>query len=83
VYTRDVDRAFRAMREFETGIFYVNSSTIGAEVHLPFGGVKNTGNGHREAGIAGIDVFTEWKSIYVDFSGRLQRAQIDTHPSAD
>jgi alpha-ketoglutaric semialdehyde dehydrogenase len=83
VYTRDVDRAFRAMREFETGIFYVNSSTIGAEVHLPFGGIKNTGNGHREAGIAGIEVFTEWKSIYVDFSGRLQRAQIDTHESAD
>jgi aldehyde dehydrogenase (NAD+) len=83
VYTRDVNRAFRAMREFETGIFYVNSSTIGAEVHLPFGGVKNTGNGHREAGIAGLDVFTEWKSIYVDFSGRLQRAQIDTHESAD
>jgi aldehyde dehydrogenase (NAD+) len=83
VYTRDVDRAFRAMRDFETGIFYVNSSTIGAEVHLPFGGVKNTGNGHREAGIAGIEVFTEWKSIYVDFSGRLQRAQIDTHESAD
>jgi aldehyde dehydrogenase (NAD+) len=83
VYTRDVDRAFRAMREFETGIFYVNASTIGAEVHLPFGGIKNTGNGHREAGIAGIEVFTEWKSIYVDFSGRLQRAQIDTHESAD
>ncbi|MFN2386545.1 MAG: aldehyde dehydrogenase family protein [Thermoanaerobaculia bacterium] len=83
VYTRDVNRAFRAMREFETGIFYVNSSTIGAEVHLPFGGVKDTGNGHREAGIAGIEVFTEWKSVYVDFSGRLQRAQIDTHRSAD
>ena len=67
------------MRDFETGIFYVNSSTIGAEVHLPFGGMKDTGNGHREAGIAGLDVFTEWKSIYVDFSGKLQRAQIDTH----
>jgi len=79
IYTRDVNRAFTAMREFETGIFYVNSSTIGAEVHLPFGGVKDTGNGHREAGIAGLDVFTEWKSIYVDFSGRLQKAQIDTH----
>jgi len=78
IYTRDVNKAFRAMREFETGIFYVNSSTIGAEVHLPFGGVKDTGNGHREAGIAGLDVFTEWKSIYVDFSGRLQKAQIDT-----
>ena len=79
IYTRDVNKAFKAMREFETGIFYVNSSTIGAEVHLPFGGVKDTGNGHREAGIAGLDVFTEWKSIYVDFSGRLQKAQIDTH----
>jgi acyl-CoA reductase-like NAD-dependent aldehyde dehydrogenase len=79
IYTRDVNKAFVAMREFETGIFYVNSSTIGAEVHLPFGGVKDTGNGHREAGIAGLDVFTEWKSIYVDFSGKLQKAQIDTH----
>jgi aldehyde dehydrogenase (NAD+) len=83
IYTRDVNRAFKAMREFETGIFYVNASTIGAEVHLPFGGVKDTGNGHREAGIAGLDVFTEWKSIYVDFSGRLQKAQIDTHAPAD
>ena len=80
IYTRDVNKAFTAMRDFETGIFYVNSSTIGAEVHLPFGGVKDTGNGHREAGIAGLDVFTEWKSIYVDFSGHLQKAQIDTHP---
>jgi len=79
IYTRDVNKAFTAMREFETGIFYVNSSTIGAEVHLPFGGRKDTGNGHREAGIAGLDVFTEWKSIYIDFSGRLQKAQIDTH----
>ena len=79
IYTRDVNKAFTAMRDFETGIFYVNSSTIGAEVHLPFGGRKDTGNGHREAGIAGLDVFTEWKSIYVDFSGRLQKAQIDTH----
>ena len=79
IYTRDVNKAFAAMRDFETGIFYVNSSTIGAEVHLPFGGMKDTGNGHREAGIAGLDVFTEWKSIYVDFSGNLQKAQIDTH----
>jgi aldehyde dehydrogenase (NAD+) len=79
IYTQDVNKAFRAMNEFETGIFYVNSSTIGAEVHLPFGGIKDTGNGHREAGIAGLDVFTEWKSIYVDFSGKLQKAQIDTH----
>lgn len=79
IYTRDVNKAFTAMRDFETGIFYVNSSTIGAEVHLPFGGIKDTGNGHREAGIAGLEVFTEWKSIYVDFSGKLQKAQIDTH----
>jgi alpha-ketoglutaric semialdehyde dehydrogenase len=78
IYTQDVNKAFTAMRLFETGIFYVNSSTIGAEVHLPFGGIKDTGNGHREAGIAGLDVFTEWKSIYVDYSGKLQRAQIDT-----
>ncbi len=78
IYTRDVNKAFTAMRDMYTGIFYVNAPTIGAEVHLPFGGVKETGNGHREAGVAGIDVFTEWKSIYVDYSGNLQRAQIDT-----
>jgi len=78
IYTRDVNKAFAAMRDMITGIFYVNAPTIGAEVHLPFGGVKETGNGHREAGVAGIDVFTEWKSIYVDYSGSLQRAQIDT-----
>ncbi|HYO77835.1 MAG TPA: aldehyde dehydrogenase family protein [Thermoanaerobaculia bacterium] len=78
IYTRDVNKAFVAMRDMYTGIFYVNAPTIGAEVHLPFGGVKETGNGHREAGVAGIDVFTEWKSIYIDYSGNLQRAQIDT-----
>jgi aldehyde dehydrogenase (NAD+) len=78
IYTRDVNQAFVAMRDMYTGIFYVNAPTIGAEVHLPFGGTKATGNGHREAGIAALDVFSEWKSIYVDFSGRLQRAQIDT-----
>jgi aldehyde dehydrogenase (NAD+) len=78
IYTRDVNKAFVAMRDMYTGIFYVNAPTIGAEVHLPFGGVKETGNGHREAGVAGIDVFSEWKSIYVDYSGHLQRAQIDT-----
>jgi len=77
IYTRDVNKAFVAMRDMDTGIFYVNAPTIGAEVHLPFGGVKETGNGHREAGVAGIDVFTEWKSIYIDYSGHLQRAQID------
>ena len=78
IYTQDVNRAFAAMRDMYTGIFYVNAPTIGAEVHLPFGGTKNTGNGHREAGTAALDVFSEWKSIYVDFSGKLQKAQIDT-----
>jgi aldehyde dehydrogenase (NAD+) len=78
IYTRDVNRAFAAMRDLDTGIFYVNAPTIGAEVHLPFGGTKATGNGHREAGTAALDVFSEWKSVYVDFSGKLQRAQIDT-----
>jgi aldehyde dehydrogenase (NAD+) len=77
IFTRDVNVAFRAMRDFETGIVYVNAGTIGAETHLPFGGWKETGNGHREAGHVALDTFTEWKSIYVDFSGRLQRAQID------
>jgi aldehyde dehydrogenase (NAD+) len=77
IFTRDVDTAFRAMRDFETGIVYVNAGTIGAETHLPFGGWKETGNGHREAGQQALDTYTEWKSIYVDFSGRLQRAQID------
>jgi alpha-ketoglutaric semialdehyde dehydrogenase len=77
IFTRDVNKAFRAMRDLEAGITYVNAGTIGAEVHLPFGGVKETGNGHREAGQAALDVFTEWKSVYVDYSGMLQRAQID------
>jgi aldehyde dehydrogenase (NAD+) len=77
IFTRDVNRAFRAMRDLQSGITYINAGTIGAEVHLPFGGTKDTGNGHREAGQAALDVFTEWKSIYVDYSGRLQRAQID------
>jgi aldehyde dehydrogenase (NAD+) len=77
IFTRDVNRAFRAMRDLQAGITYINAGTIGAEVHLPFGGVKETGNGHREAGQAALDVFTEWKSVYVDYSGTLQRAQID------
>jgi len=77
IFTRDVNNAFRAMRDFETGIVYVNAGTTGAETHLPFGGWKETGNGHREAGHTALDTFTEWKAIYVDFSGRLQRAQID------
>jgi acyl-CoA reductase-like NAD-dependent aldehyde dehydrogenase len=80
IFTRDVNKAFRAMRDLDTGITYINAGTIGAEVHLPFGGTKDTGNGHREAGQAALDVFTEWKSVYVDYSGKLQRAQIDTEP---
>jgi aldehyde dehydrogenase (NAD+) len=78
IYTQDVNRAFVAMREMFTGIFYVNSSTIGAEVQLPFGGTKQTGNGHREAADTALDIFSEWKAVYVDFSGKLQKAQIDT-----
>jgi alpha-ketoglutaric semialdehyde dehydrogenase len=77
IYTQDVNKAFTAMREMYTGIFYVNAPTIGAETHLPFGGTKNTGNGHREACVQALEVFSEWKSIYVDYSGKLQRAQID------
>jgi aldehyde dehydrogenase (NAD+) len=79
IYTQDVNRAMRAIRDIEAGITYVNGPTIGAEVHLPFGGVKDTGNGHREASHTVLDVFTEWKSVYVDYSGKLQRAQIDNH----
>jgi acyl-CoA reductase-like NAD-dependent aldehyde dehydrogenase len=77
IYTQDVNKAFTAMREMYTGIFYVNAPTIGAETHLPFGGTKHTGNGHREACVQALEVFSEWKSIYIDFSGKLQRAQID------
>jgi aldehyde dehydrogenase (NAD+) len=77
IYTRDVARAFRAIRDIEAGITYINGPTIGAEVHLPFGGVKETGNGHREAGTTVYDIFSEWKSVYVDYSGKLQKAQID------
>lgn len=78
VYTKNVNRAFAAIQDLYTGIVYVNAPTIGAETHLPFGGTKQTGNGHREAAIAAIDFFTEWKSVYVDYSDKLQRAQIDT-----
>ncbi len=77
LYTRDVNRAFSAIRDLHAGITYINAPTIGAEVHLPFGGVKATGNGHREGGIGAIDFYTEWKSVYVDYSDRLQKAQID------
>ncbi|HEY6867984.1 MAG TPA: aldehyde dehydrogenase family protein [Candidatus Eisenbacteria bacterium] len=81
IFTADVNRAFAAMRDLDTGIVYVNHGTTGAETHLPFGGTRGTGNGHREAGHTMLDPFTEWKSIYVDFSGRLQRAQIDNAPA--
>src|SRR6266704_6214538 len=77
IYTQDVNRAFAAMRDLYTGIVYVNAPTIGAEIHLPFGGTKGTGNGHREGGTQVLDVFSEWKSLYIDYSGGLQRAQID------
>ncbi|MGH9599838.1 MAG: aldehyde dehydrogenase family protein [Terracidiphilus sp.] len=76
LYTKDVNRAFAAIRDLEAGITYINAPTIGAEVHLPFGGVKRTGNGHRE-GLGAIDFFTTWKAVYVDYSDKLQRAQID------
>jgi aldehyde dehydrogenase (NAD+) len=81
MYTRDINRAFKAMDELESGIVYINAPTIGAEIQLPFGGIKQTGNGHREAGITAIEQFTEWKAIYVDYSGKLQKAQIDNHPA--
>ena len=77
LYSRDVNKAFRAIRDLEAGITYVNAPTIGAEVHLPFGGVKQTGNGHREGGTGALDFYTTWKSVYIDYSDKLQRAQID------
>jgi aldehyde dehydrogenase (NAD+) len=77
IYTKDVNKAFSAMRDLDAGITYINAPTIGAEVHLPFGGTKATGNGHREGGIGAIDFYTEWKSVYVDYSDKLQKAQID------
>ncbi|MEW5937616.1 MAG: aldehyde dehydrogenase family protein [Candidatus Thermoplasmatota archaeon] len=77
IYTSDVRLAFRAIEDLEAGITYINAPTIGAEVHLPFGGVKNTGNGHREAGSEAVRTFTELKAVYIDYSGRLQKAQID------
>ena len=77
IFTQDVNRAFTAMRDIFSGLVYINHGTTGAEIQFPFGGIRGTGNGHREAGQAALEVFTEWKSIYVDYSGRLQRAQID------
>jgi aldehyde dehydrogenase (NAD+) len=79
IYTRNVNDAFRAIRDVKAGITYINAPTIGAEAHMPFGGVKQTGNGHREGGWTVYDFFSEWKTVYVDFSGGLQRAQIDNY----
>lgn len=78
IYTNNVNHAFKAIRDIYTGITYINAPTIGAEVHLPFGGTKDSGNGHREDGLQVLDLYSEWKSVYIDFSGKLQRAQIDT-----
>lgn len=83
IYTRDINKAQRAVHDIQTAIVYVNAGTIGSEVHLPFGGMRRTGNGHREAGQAALDTFSEWKTIYIDYSGRLQRAQIDRTTSTD
>jgi alpha-ketoglutaric semialdehyde dehydrogenase len=81
VYTTNVNSAFQAIRDIKAGITYINAPTIGAEAHMPFGGVKQTGNGHREGGWTVYDFFTEWKTVYIDFSGGLQRAQIDNYDS--
>lgn len=77
IYTGDIKNAFKAIEKIEAGITYINASTIGAEIHLPFGGVKSTGNGTREAGTTAIEEFTELKTVYIDYSGKLQKAQID------
>ena len=77
IFTQNINHAYVAQRDLDTGIVYVNAGTTGAEIHLPFGGTKGTGNGHRDSGMQALDVFTEWRSIYVDYSGKLQRAQID------
>jgi len=79
IFTQDVNRVFRAVRDLEAGITYINGPTIGAECHMPFGGVKETGNGHREGGWSVYEFFSEIKTVYVDFSGKLQRAQIDNY----
>ena len=83
VYTRDVNLAMRAAHTIDTGIVYINAPTIGAEIHLPFGGTKHTGNGYREAGKRGLEQFSETKSVYIDYSGRLQKAQIDNRAAIE
>ena len=79
LFTGSVDAAFQAVRDIQAGITYINAPTIGAEAHMPFGGIKGTGNGHREGGWTAFDIFTEWKTVYVDYSGSLQKAQIDNY----
>jgi acyl-CoA reductase-like NAD-dependent aldehyde dehydrogenase len=79
IFTKNVNDAFVAVRDIKAGITYVNGATIGAEAHMPFGGVKQTGNGHREGGWTVYDFYTEWKAVYIDYSGKLQRAQIDNY----
>jgi aldehyde dehydrogenase (NAD+) len=79
IFTQDVNDAFRAVRDIEAGITYINGATIGAEAHMPFGGVKATGNGHREGGWTVYEFYSEWKAVYLDYSGKLQRAQIDNY----
>jgi aldehyde dehydrogenase (NAD+) len=83
IYTRSIGDAFRAIRDIRAGITYINAPTIGAEAHMPFGGVKQTGNGHREGGWTVYEFFSEWKTVYVDYSGGLQRAQIDNYGRQD
>ncbi len=78
IYTQDINNAMKAIQKLEAGITYINGPTIGAECHLPFGGIKRTGNGHREGGWTVYDIFTEIKTVYIDYSGKLQKAQIDT-----
>ena len=79
IFTQDVNKAFVAVRDIKAGITYINGATIGAEAHMPFGGVKETGNGHREGGWTVYEFFSEWKAVYIDYSGHLQRAQIDNY----
>lgn len=79
IFTNNVNDAFTAVRDIQAGITYINGATIGAEAHMPFGGVKGTGNGHREGGWTVYDFYTEWKAVYIDYSGKLQRAQIDNY----
>src|SRR3989442_13445126 len=77
IYTRDISKAFKAMERMTTGIVYINAGTIGAEVQLPFGGTRSTGNGHREAGQAWLESYSEWKTVDIEYSGRLRKAQIE------